>query len=888
MLQDMEGDNMIRVRRSVSAAACAVTAAVFMLCAGDGLMQAQQGQPMLLLAGASNAVGFGRVGLGVTSAPQVVMLQNGGNADLIVSAVSVQGLNAADFSVLSSNCGSVAPAGFCLVTVAFEPGANGQRSGRLIVANNAPGSPHMIPLVGTGIDPGQPQPSVGPIDPRVGFPLSFSDGISNLELCVGHETPPGDPFGSPLCLAPTPDPTQPPSVTDTAVNFGAEAFWWSAEATIDTADDVELRLVMAQEAAFVTETPRPGDQWTFGRLRIRMRGDGVPANTWFRFTHPFGVDEHLAEPDKPGDPGEIFATSDIGCFSNPCDFTMALPGNTRIARFLKCVTPAPPAGYVGNPNVLCTVTGSPSGYNRFKVERISGPGGSVLGLVAETNLFAVSGKLRSTLPAPPPPPTTVLVPGVVNQLRPAAEAAITAAGLGVGPITTQVNAAPANTVIAQSPTADTSVPTGSAVALTISLGPPANRAPVAGNDSLATTGPLTFAAATLLANDSDLDGNTLAISTVSASSSRGGSIVSAGAGSWRYTPPSGFAGVDTFTYTVTDGQASAVGTVSVTVTLPPPANRAPVAGNDSLATTGPLTFTAATLLANDGDPDGNPIAVSAVSASSTNGGSIAAAGAGSWTYTPASAFAGVDSFTYTVSDGQAIAIGTVSVTVTVPPPPPPPSVAGLVLAFGFDETAGNLAADTSASGLVGTIREAAFVPGKFGNALSFDGVNDWVTVPDAAALDLTNGMTIEAWVNPSAMSGWETVVMKERAVGDLCYVLYAHDGAPLAGGAAGPSGIVNIAGGHNTVRGPAALPLNVWTHIATTYDGTTQRFYVNGVLVDSRALGGNMPVSNRQLRIGGNGAWAGEFFRGLIDEVRVYNRALSTAELQADMNAPIR
>jgi hypothetical protein len=77
--------------------------------------------------------------------------------------------------------------------------------------------------------------------------------------------------------------------------------------------------------------------------------------------------------------------------------------------------------------------------------------------------------------------------------------------------------------------------------------------------------------------------------------------------------------------------------------------------------------------------------------------------------------------------------------------------------------------------------------------------------------------------------------------------------------------------------------LNAWTHLAATYDGATLRLYVNGVQSASRALTGAIRTSTGALRIGGNNIWTGEWFAGLIDEVRIYNRVLSAAELQADM-----
>ena len=90
--------------------------------------------------------------------------------------------------------------------------------------------------------------------------------------------------------------------------------------------------------------------------------------------------------------------------------------------------------------------------------------------------------------------------------------------------------------------------------------------------------------------------------------------------------------------------------------------------------------------------------------------------------------------------------------------------AGLVGAFGFNEGQGSAVADASGRGNPGTISGAAWSDaGRFGKALTFDGVDDWVTVPDTNPLDLATGMTIEAWVNPSALGGWRTVLLKERS-----------------------------------------------------------------------------------------------------------------------------
>jgi hypothetical protein len=137
-------------------------------------------------------------------------------------------------------------------------------------------------------------------------------------------------------------------------------------------------------------------------------------------------------------------------------------------------------------------------------------------------------------------------------------------------------------------------------------------------------------------------------------------------------------------------------------------------------------------------------------------------------------------------------------------------------------------------------------------------------------------MTIEAWVNPTALSGWRTVALKGMP-GGLVYALYAHDGAPR------PSGTVNTGGSDVAAIGTAALPLNTWTHLAVTFGAGTLRLYVNGVLAGSRAVSGALRTSADPLTIGGNGVWA-EWFTGLIDEVRIYNRALTQAEIQAGIS----
>jgi hypothetical protein len=208
----------------------------------------------------------------------------------------------------------------------------------------------------------------------------------------------------------------------------------------------------------------------------------------------------------------------------------------------------------------------------------------------------------------------------------------------------------------------------------------------------------------------------------------------------------------------------------------------------------------------------------------------------------------------------------------------------LVAAYGFNEGTGSTVADASGRGHTGTITGATWTTqGRFGSALSFDGVNDWVTVNHSALLSLTTGMTLQAWVFPTAQgSAWRNVIIKERPGGEV-YNLYSNTDA------ARPTVYVVRAAAPGVpldAAGTAQVPANAWTHLAATHDGTTLRLYVNGVQVGSRAVSGALLTSTGVLRIGGNSIW-GEFFQGRIDELRIYNRALSAAEIQADMTRPI-
>jgi hypothetical protein len=140
-------------------------------------------------------------------------------------------------------------------------------------------------------------------------------------------------------------------------------------------------------------------------------------------------------------------------------------------------------------------------------------------------------------------------------------------------------------------------------------------------------------------------------------------------------------------------------------------------------------------------------------------------------------------------------------------------------------------------------------------------------------------MTLEAWVDPTAAStgAWQDVIYKSNEN----YYLESSStraGVPAAGGTVGTS--------DTGPYGTAQLPTNTWTFLAATYNGTNMILYVNGVQVSSLALAGSLATSTNPLQIGGSSLY-GQYFQGLISNVRIYNTALGQSSIQTDMNSSI-
>jgi len=206
---------------------------------------------------------------------------------------------------------------------------------------------------------------------------------------------------------------------------------------------------------------------------------------------------------------------------------------------------------------------------------------------------------------------------------------------------------------------------------------------------------------------------------------------------------------------------------------------------------------------------------------------------------------------------------------------------GLVLAYGFEETSGSAVNDSSPAKNNGTAvgGPVSVATGRFGRALSFDGVNDKVEVPDSASLELANALTVEAWAQPKSSRLHAPIVAKETS----SYYTYKLEAGGEVKGI--PEGFISdVPWSWEDAEDTKALPNGVWSHLAMTYDGTNMKLYVNGVLVSTR-IAAKPTVNGLKLMIGSYKT--SYFFEGLIDEVRIYNRALSVGEIGLDMNTGV-
>jgi hypothetical protein len=212
-------------------------------------------------------------------------------------------------------------------------------------------------------------------------------------------------------------------------------------------------------------------------------------------------------------------------------------------------------------------------------------------------------------------------------------------------------------------------------------------------------------------------------------------------------------------------------------------------------------------------------------------------------------------------------------------------LSGLVGLWHFDDPVGStLARDSSGNGndatLVGLDPAQAWVPGRQGGALDTNGVG-YASVADSPSIDsITAEVTLSAWVYFDGVIpvDYGTALSRQiRTTNEQYYHLSLYqDGTPTL--------FIGFSASIAAARPTAPQPVTPrhWTHMAGTYDGSLATLYVDGVAVGSRPIVGVFPRDAVPVILGGNGnaGAVSEFFPGRLDEIALYNRALSPDEIK--------
>src|SRR6267378_2003685 len=212
--------------------------------------------------------------------------------------------------------------------------------------------------------------------------------------------------------------------------------------------------------------------------------------------------------------------------------------------------------------------------------------------------------------------------------------------------------------------------------------------------------------------------------------------------------------------------------------------------------------------------------------------------------------------------------------------------------YGFNEGSGNTTADASGNANVGTLSGPSWTTaGRYGYALSFNGTNAYVEAANSNSLNPGTAATFSAWVNVlAANANISSVINKWSQTSDDEYLFGLDSSNRLTFAWQTTGGNVWGRPSYNIVSGNAQVPLGTWTYITVVRNGPAISFYVNGNLdatFGAAADANPFRSGINTLRIGGQNRGAARVLNGMIDEVRMYNQALTPAQIQGDMNALI-
>lgn len=288
---------------------------------------------------------------------------------------------------------------------------------------------------------------------------------------------------------------------------------------------------------------------------------------------------------------------------------------------------------------------------------------------------------------------------------------------------------------------------------------------------------------------------------------------------------------------------------------------APIA-TDNVYTTGQDTPVSGNVITDDtgegvdSDPDGDPLTATVKTDVST--GTLTLHSDGNFIYTPTAGFNGVDDFIYWLADGTTSAVGY----------------------WAFDDGA-DPSADKSGNGHAGDLFNGPVftttLPPSLttGLALAFDGVDDYVSIGGPESDFDLNQLSVLFWVKVDAFTQYfEALVTK----GDSSWRVHRHESTSQVS-----FGTNDITAGDNDMPSNTAIDDGQWHHVAAVYDGSAKYLYIDGVLDNSEVASGTLGTNDFSVLIGDNAEVPGRYFGGAMDDVQVYDRALSASEINAAM-----